>query len=304
VSSNPDSNRPDLSIVIGSAQAWPEVRLPLESLRAQLDGLRAEVIVGLGHPDGMSPSYAASYPGLQSFCEPGASVFWLRTRGIEMARGDIIAVTEDHCRVDANWCREILRAHREHPDFDWIGGAVDNGADRALIDWANYLISNVPFMPPIASGPCGAISAQANLSLKRQARPRIDSQLGNMEMLLIERLADSGQRFYADNSICVDHVQSHGFWNTFAVHYHNGRSIAGYRRERIAPAERWLRLLTTPILPGWLILRPWRHLLSKRRRLGWAVASLPLMVGLSFCHAAGEAVGYLHGPGGSPALMK
>jgi hypothetical protein len=252
----------------------------------------------------MDPSYATSIPRLRFFCEPGASVFWLRTRGIEMARGEVIAVTEDHCRVGANWCREILRAHREHPEFDLIGGAVDNGANTALIDWANYLISNVPFMPPIETGPCDAVSAQANFSLKHRAKPRIDSQLGNMEMLLIEGLARSGQRFFADNSICVDHVQSHGFWNTFAIHFHNGRSIAGFRRERIASAERWLRLLTTPILSGWLVVRPWRHLLIKRRRLGWAVASLPLMVGLGLCHAAGEAVGYLHGPGRSPALMK
>lgn len=299
-----ESSQPELSIVIGSAQPWPEVRLPLESLRPQLDGVPAEIIVGLGHPDGLDSAYAGSYPGLKAFCEPGASVFWLRSRGIEMARGEVIAVTEDHCRVAPDWCREILRAHREHPEFGMIGGAVDNGADRALIDWANYLLSNVPFMPPIRTGPCDVISAQANLSLKQNAKPPILSQLGNMEMLLIGDLARSGQRFFADASIRVDHVQSHGFWNTFAVHYHNGRSIAGFRREQIRPAERWLRLLTTPILPAWLAARPWGHLLRKRKRLGWAMASLPLMVGLGICHAAGEAVGYLHGPGRSPASMK
>ena len=299
-----ESSRPELSIVIGSAQPWPEVRLPLESLRPQLDGLQVEVIVGLGHPDGLDLSYAASYPGLRSFCEPGASVFWLRSRGIEMAGGEVIAVTEDHCRVDARWCREILRAHRVHPEVGMIGGAVDNGADRKLIDWANYLTSNVPFMSPIATGPCDAISAQANLSIKRRARPSIESELGNMEMLVISGLARSGERFYADAAIRVDHVQSHGFWNTFAVHYHNGRSIAGFRREQIGLFERWLRLLTTPLLTGWLVVRPWRYLLQKRRNLGWAVASLPLMIGLGICHSSGEAVGYLYGPGRSPAMMK
>lgn len=294
----------ELSIVIGSGQAWPELRLPLESLRPQLQGLDVEVIVGLATPQGMDPSYAETFPGLTVLCEPGASVFRLRSLGIAMARGAVIAITEDHCRVHPDWCQRLLAAHRAHPDFPMIGGSVDNGADRKVIDWANYLVANVRFMPPVDAGPCDSVSMQANLTLKQAARPPVESDLGNMEMLLVAKLAKSGQRFYIDPSIKVDHVQSHGFWRAFAVHFHNGRSIAGFRIEQIAPVERWLRLISTPLLPLWLVIRAWRYLLVKRRRLGWGLVSLPLMLGLGLCHAAGEAAGYLFGPGRSPAMMK
>ena len=92
------SEEPALSIVIASGQPWPEARLPLESLRPQLeemDGRAVEIIFGLADSLGMDPAYADSYPSLRTFCEPGASVFWLRTQGIAMARGRIIAITED-----------------------------------------------------------------------------------------------------------------------------------------------------------------------------------------------------------------
>ncbi|MGH8639481.1 MAG: glycosyltransferase family A protein, partial [Burkholderiales bacterium] len=47
-----------------------------------------------------------------------------RNRGIEIARGDIIAFTDDDVRVRPAWVRSIVQAFAEHQDVDMIGGKV------------------------------------------------------------------------------------------------------------------------------------------------------------------------------------
>ena len=75
---------------------------------------------------------------------------------------------------------------------------MDNGAAASAIDWANFFVSNIAFMAPVPAGFSKSISAQANMSLKRRARPPVDTELGNMEMLLVAQLARSGERFFLD----------------------------------------------------------------------------------------------------------
>jgi hypothetical protein len=104
----------------------------------------------------------------------------------------------------------------------------------------------------------------------------------------------------ANADLVVEHAQSHGFWNTFAVHFHNGRSIAGFRRGDISTAELIWRLATRPAVPAILTLRAAIAVVRKRRLVGTFVVALPLVIALACCHTAGEVAGFIAGPGGSP----
>ena len=80
-------------------------------------------------------------------------------------------------------------------------------------------------------------------------------------------LYERGESLIADDQLVVYHVQSHGFFGTFAAHFHNGRSIAGYRLPGMSWLVWLLRLGSCVMLPAWLLWRVYRTLFVKRRLL-------------------------------------
>lgn len=294
---------PVLSIVVATTHPWPEMERTLDSLWGQAMALGAEVLLLDGHGEGLPPDLPARYPGAIRLTRPGASVFALRALGLRAARGEIIAMTEDHCVVPPDWCRRLLDAHRRYPHAAAVGGAVDNGATARLIDWANYFVAHSPTMAPIRGGEAEMISAQAGMAVKRRAIAAALPAHGLVEMLFLRALRDRGEILVADAGILVHHVQSHGFWKSFAIHYHNGRSIAGFRRPALGPWGRMARLAGALLLPGFLPLRAAAAVLRKRRFRRELLLSAPLIVALACCHAAGEIVGSCAGPGTSPERL-
>lgn len=114
-----------LSVVVGTTQPWPETRPLLDSVCPQAARLGAEVVLAIRSEDARPP--VGAYPAVKVITGPGETVFELRERAIAASSGDIVAVTEDHCRVAPDWCRRIIDAHAEFPNADVIGGAVANG---------------------------------------------------------------------------------------------------------------------------------------------------------------------------------
>ncbi|WNM58950.1 hypothetical protein [Candidatus Nitrospira allomarina] len=218
-------------------------------------------------------------------------------------QGEIIAITEDHCRVAPKWCELVIQVHKDYPDPTGIGGVVENGAITSLMDWANVFLVFAPFVSPIRNGPSGRICLQANISYQRRVVSRLASQLGVMEMLCTRQLRQEGEVNIAADRLLVSHVQSHGFGGTFTAHFHNGRSIAGLQPEKLGGLGRMLRLGFTAILPPYLLGFTLRSLMSTQQVLGKVFASLPLLALLVCCHAAGEFIGYMIGAGQSPQRM-
>jgi hypothetical protein len=293
----------DLSVVVATTHPWPEVRGTLDSLWAQAHELGVEILIVDGHGQGVPEDLAIRYPGAMCLKKPGASVFALRTLGMQQARGEIVALTEDHCRVGPDWCRQLLETHQRYPHAAAVGGAVENGSTEALIDWANYFVAHSPMMPPIRGGAVEMISAQAGVAFKRRVLPRHAPPHGIMEMLFLPELRRRGETLIANERIVVHHIQSHGFWSTFAVHFHNGRSIGGFRRSMITAWQRPLRLAWCAVLPAALLLRALVAVVTRGRFRRQLALSLPLVVLLACCHSVGEFIGYWGGAGRSPEKL-
>jgi len=225
----------ELSVVIVTAQPWPELRMVLDSVAAQVSAHAGELVIVDGSYDGTAlPSAHAYGDHLRHVRRPGATVFQLRALGLREARGAIIAVTEDHCRVAPDWCAETLRAHREHPAAAMIGGAVENGADQNLWDWANFLISNGAFLPPIPNGERPDIGGQANISYKRWALPREVAPWGLEEAHHKRRLRAAGHALVNDDRVRVAHVQAPGAVGSCLIHFHDGATNAGFPAQPVA----------------------------------------------------------------------
>ena len=298
--------RPPLSVVIGSTQPWPEIRGCLDSLYAQACEVGAEIIVadGTGRclPDG-----DLLYPRVRRLKAVGQTVYQLRALAMAESSSEIVAALEDHCRVAPDWCAQVLRAHREFPGAAVIGGAVENGATDRLLDWAMFLITNGSFLLPIPIGERDNVSSTC-ISYKRRVLPSEYPAIGMVEAHYKETLRARGEKFFNDDAIVVEHVQSLGFVGSCLIHYHDGRCAAGFNLPRISYGARLLRILKGLALPlrvlFWTARLTLRIAVRKPRHRRRAVVAAPLVALLYCFHLAGELAGTIAGPGRSPSRLR
>ncbi|MBI3769769.1 MAG: glycosyltransferase [Deltaproteobacteria bacterium] len=291
---------PPLSIIIAARDPWPALRECVDALYPQAIAIGAEIVIAVSGAHTLPPEPRRRYPAITWLEELDGSVFSLRALALAHTHADIVAITEDHAWVTNDWCRRILEAHAGHPEAAAIGGVVENGATGTLIDRASFFVANGPFMRPIANGVVDTISLQANVSYKRRALPARLPPLGFMQMTFNRDLSARGETLVADDRLVVQHVQALDWRRHSAGHFHNGRSIAAFRLERMSSALRLLRALGCFVLPPVMLGRTLWTIGAKRRYARDLVTAVPAMIWLLCCHAMGELFGYVAGPGDSP----
>jgi hypothetical protein len=297
--------KPPLSIVIGTGEGWPYVRDLVAVLRPEVEKLGAEMIFADGSGNAVpGPDDIGSNTRWLSIQAP--SVFALYAAGISEARGEIVATTEDHALPRAGWCAAIVNAHAAHPEAAAIGGAIENGSTDGLIEWASYFTTQGPHMAPLGDQVVPMTTNEANVSYKRTAVADLDDNagLGFMAILHNRRLAESGAILRVDDRMVVDHFETAGFGPTTTIHFHNGKSIAGFRRAKGMSPEDWARMATALLLPAWRTARVLRVGLRKHRLRRELLASAPLALWLEYVQGTGSLMGYLLGPGDSPSHLR
>jgi hypothetical protein len=290
---------PKLSIVFPTCHAWPDAKPTLMAILDAESPPDLEVILCDGHGAGGPPETERD-PRLKVVVAPGESVFGLRAKGVALARGEIVAITEDHCTPAPDWPREVVAAHERHPDMVGIAGAVANGSTGNPWDWANFLMTFADHMRPLPSGDTCRAPSVANGSVKRAAAGiPADPAPGWFEIGLQADLMEAG-KVTRDGGPLVTHIQSQGGgWATLVAHFHNGRACTGIRSERPglgAVRAEARRLASRPLL----LVRELRHALAQRPPLeGKAAAGARLVPVIALAHTAGELTGLLAGPGRS-----
>lgn len=291
-----------LSVVVATVEPWPEIQICLESLVGQARSMKVEVIVADGSGQGLPSD--PSYSDIIWLRETGATVSQLRALGLVQSKGDIVAFTEDHCRVSHDWCEQIIKLHDKYPNAAAIGGVIENGATHSILDWVHFMIANGPFMNPISSGETRSLSGQANVSFKRKFLPVETSDMGIVQMFFNRDLFRRGLKLMMDNRLVVWHIQSLGLSGTCKMHFHTGRNIAGFRIQQLSGLGRMLRLMSCIILPFFLIMRTLYTVFKKRRYRFKLIIGLPILFLLAICHTTGECLGYISGPGNSPLMVR
>lgn len=280
-------------MVLATTDAWPDLANCLAILEPQADKVGAELIVGDGDGRALPERYTTDPGRVVWIRKPGASVFELRALAVMAARADIIATTEDHCIVAPDWCERVLAAYAEHPEAVAVAGAVTNGSTETRVDWANFLHTFGAFTPPLDPAQRERCPVNANISYKRTVFPSGPVEAGWMELDLNGRLFREG-KFHFDDRIRVAHVQSHGLLGTLAAHFDNGRATTGLHRIPLSRRQ----------LP-WRVYRSTMRMLRNKPELEPTIRSCaPMLAVLSTCHALGETVGILLGPGKSAARLR
>ena len=288
---------PRLSIVFAATHDSPALHTAVERHLEQLAQADGELLVADGSLDGLPEEIPVAVQ------IPGADVFELRAAAVEIARGWVVAITEDHCIPETDWHSATLRAHEEHPDTAAVGGTTLNGSRERALDWANFLVTFATFLPPLPLRHPTRSSPPVNISIKRESLSEFELVPGRLEMEIIPNMYRVGQ-LVLDERVRVTHIQSHSLRRTVAAHFHNGRSTASLPFRRPPARELARRSAHSLILPALLLTDTMRTLRHKPGYRRVAVRAFPFMVVLTCSHATGELVGTLFGPGTSPERLE
>jgi hypothetical protein len=277
---------PRLSVVIPTREGIEELAPVLAALEKQVERTGAEVIV-------VGPVEPARAPGWTRVIElADDDIFRLRMAGLREARGEVVAIGEDHAVPRDEWCEAIVRAHAEHPDSPAVVGSMRNGTAATIGGRSNFLAFAAPFQPPMPTLRARRPPPSSIVSLKASALGTAREEPGYLEATLIPRLFEEG-RMAADERILIDHHQDHGLRWAVTNAFHSARASYGAARPQLDHAAR-LRSAR------WSLVNWPRRIMSEARTATGSRADLAAVAAIAAAAALGASCGSLAGPGRSP----
>lgn len=298
---------PVLSIVVGivsdTTEEVPRADLLvdcLEGLAQQVDAPPYEIIVPhLEHVEGLD-AVKARFPDVLFLPAPDVVAHVggrehhdvLRARGLAAAKGELVGLLEDHARPDPHWAANVVAAHRlSHAG---VGGAIENGIDRAL-NWAVYYCDFGRYQNPVPAGET-PFASDANTIYKRADLESVRSVWKDAfrEVVVNDALKSAGKTIVLDPAIIV-YQNRRGLTLGAALHerFSWGRSYAATRMALLTTPKRFAYAALSPVLPALLLVRMGRTAWSRKRHFSEFVRSVPFLVPLLIGWSLGETIGYL-----------
>lgn len=220
----------------------------------------------------------------------------LRALGFRRAKGRVVAVTEDHCAPDPDWCDRLLAHHADGHDV--VGGRVERAVGEGVgassrLDWAIYLTDFHRYMGPVDAGSTLYLT-DCNVSYRREALEGIAAlwERAFHETTVNWALHDDGRSLHLAEDVVVR--QHRHLSPGYALHerFAFGRLFASTRASRIGRGARLAYAAASALLPALLTARVVRAVLGKRRHVRRLISCLPHLTLANTVWAAGELVGY------------
>lgn len=215
-----------------------------------------------------------------------------RASGLRAARGEIIAMTEDHALPPPDWCARMVALHAALPHAA-IGGAIDHGG-RGLLSWAAYFTEFIRYQNPVREGPAKFLS-DVNVSYKRKPLEAIGGvwSIFYHETAVHEALTGADHTLWLSPALALQHTRGPLSLATLCRQRAAwARVFAGRRAQTISPGMRRLLAVLAPALPALFLLRCWAVVLRTRRNVLPLILLTPILVLLFAFWAYGESVGY------------
>ena len=293
-----------LSILIPSVNGLPFIEECMESLDQQSGSVELEVIVANRSGGTVKAFVREKYPGVRLIEAPSKSPLpQLQALAFRESSGEVVALLEDHCTVEPDWAERVMEAHRG--DYPVVGGSIENAACERLVDWAAFFCEYSRFMPPIQEGQVESVPA-ANATYKRWVLEQVlpDLESGTWDFMMHKRIRELGMEMYASGGMTVHHRLSASLGWFLSQKYHFARSFAGKRFSGASRLSRALYGAGAVLLPFVLTQRIASDVWRKRRHLSELALSFPILLLLLLAWGFGEGVGYILGPGTSPAKVR
>jgi hypothetical protein len=286
-----------LSVVVPAVNTLVDAAGCLEALekqRADVD-LEALVVDRIGIAD----SIGRLFPWARVLrVSPSTTIPEMRALAFREAKGEAIAVIEDHVIVPPGWASRMLDAVAEGRPI--VGGSVENAATRTLMDWAAFLCEYSHCIPPIEGGSVGWLTGNNVVYTKKLIdEHREVVEAGKWENHLHDTLKEEGVELHCRPDIVVGHKKHYTFAEYMSQRYLYARSYAGARVTGAPLLRRAAFGVGAFALPPVLFYRTVSRIVSKKKHLGTLAKSLPLISLFVTSWGAGEVVGYFFGPGDS-----
>jgi hypothetical protein len=287
---------PELSIIVVPMVGQKALPGCLEALHRQShDSPTFEIIVPTDERTGDLGELKAQFPYVQFIDLGGKRTYAeLRAFAVHRAQGEIIAITEDHCRPEPDWCLQIYHAHIA--PYAAIGGVVEKLTPDKPLNWAVYFADYLRYMPPLEAGTASGLT-DLNVSYKRSELEAISEvwEYEFHEPSVHQALQERGQQLWLSPDIIVlqqrDLHWRAALWDRYAF----GRLFASTRIAQAGLVKRFVYAGFSIIVPALQVWRTTRHILNKRRCQREYLRALPALILLSSIWAFGEMVGYLTG---------
>ncbi len=218
----------------------------------------------------------------------------LRGIGLREARAPIVASLEDHDRADARWCSQVVKEHQQ--PYAAIGGAVENGVDRAL-NWAVYFCDFGRYQNPVPRGPAASLT-DAHVSYKRSALESVASVWTDAynEVTLHAAFKARGEVLYLTPDMVVyQHRLNLRLGTMLVERYVWGRSFGATRAASFWFVKRGVFAALCVLVPLLLLRKQAGNVLRTRRNRAAFLRALPLTALLDLVWAWGEFLGYVTG---------
>jgi hypothetical protein len=292
----PAASAPDLSVIVPSVNGWGDLEGCLDAL-VRLEGVAVEAIVPERCGGAVRSAVARTFPAVRVLpVEPHVTIPQMRALAFAEAHGAAVAVIEDHVVVPPRWGRQLLDALAEGHQI--VGGPVENAATTTLIDWAAFFCEYSHCMPPLAGGPAEWLPGN-NVVYRAELLARYAAVVreGQWENRLHDAARADGIRLMCKPDLVVGHKKHYTFGEYFSQRYLYARSYAGARVSGAPFAKRLVYGAAATALPALLMARTIGRVRMKPRPPRMLARSVPLLALFVSAWAAGEAVGYLFGPG-------
>ncbi len=281
-----------VSIVIASAQQETDVRRCLESLSGELTSADETIVVHSGSPMDLG-SMARDHPEVLILTAPeGASVPDLRYRGLERARGEIVAMTEAAAMFTPGWLERIVTLHAA--GYDAVGGAIDPAPDLDGVSWAAHLCEYGAYMSPVVDGEGGNFSG-FHASYKRSLLEKCEASIRGRywEGVLHAEARRHGGSFFRCGDLRLLNTRRHTVGSFLRQQFVYGRGFGCIRGQRSSFVGHAVLSVVTVGLPALMMYRYGSWIVAKRLPPGRSLVSLPLLLLFACGWSMGEWVGYL-----------
>lgn len=216
----------------------------------------------------------------------------LASRIAELAEGELILLTEDHCIPSENWIGSLTAAVR--PDRGAVGGVVETAPDASSLDWAFYFVDFFRYAPPARRGPSPSLTV-CNVAYPREHLAAIRSVWRGIfhETVVNGALRERFGPLWLEPSARVTMRRRVGLRDALRERYAFGRLFGS---SRLHFGGRWSRATYVALAPGLPVLLLWRmtrRALQGAARPGRFLRALPHLVLLVLAWSWGEWLGYL-----------
>jgi len=281
-----------LSIIVITVQDQTRLRSCLKALHSQDSAPAMEILAPWDFSHGDCAGLQREFPAVRflEVARQKLTFAQLRAHAMAEARGEIVAVTEDHFTPAPDWCRRILDAHQA--PHAAIGGAVEKDTPDGVLSWSFYLADYVRYLDP-AEGPSDHLT-DGNVTYKRAALLAIrESWKAEFHENVVHlALTERGQSLWLSPRILVRQKRPITLGAALRDRYAFGRLFGSTRVEYAGAGARLKMMAVSLLLPALLVARVASHIVRTRRYAGAFLRALPALVLISTVWAWGEFIGY------------